>query len=203
MDNDAKAAGPGSIRPWGRGETRGIRPWGTGETGTAFRRRRSFLGWLLGVCTTTVGALLAVPLVRFALHPLLAKTTETSWSDLGAAGGFASLASPVRRLITIEQRDGWRKAVSQKAVYVAKQADGRLIVLSAICPHLGCSVAWNDAKGQFICPCHAGVFGPDGKRISGPPPRGMDTLETTVKDGRLVVRYQYFRQLVPVKEVMA
>jgi quinol---cytochrome c reductase iron-sulfur subunit, bacillus type len=203
MENDAKAVGPGSTRPWGRGESRSTRPWGSAETGTAFQSRRSFLGWLLGVCTASVGALLAVPLVRFALHPLLAKTTETSWSDLGAVGGFASLTSPVRRLITIEQRDGWRKAVFQKAVYVAKQADGRLIVLSPICPHLGCSVAWNEVKGQFICPCHAGAFGLDGKRISGPPPRGMDTLETTVKDGRLVVRYQYFRQLVPVKEVMA
>jgi menaquinol-cytochrome c reductase iron-sulfur subunit len=106
-------------------------------------------------------------------------------------------------VITIEQRDGWRKAVFQKAVYVTKGANGRLTVLSAICPHLGCSVSWNDTKNQFICPCHAGVFAPDGRRISGLPPRSMDTLETTVKDGRLMVRYQYFRQLVPTKEVMA
>jgi menaquinol-cytochrome c reductase iron-sulfur subunit len=31
----------------------------------------------------------------------------------------------------------------------------------------------------------------------------MDALESKVEDGILKVRYQYFRQLVPNKEVMA
>jgi Rieske Fe-S protein len=165
--------------------------------------RRSFLGWLLGICTLSVGALLSVPLVRFGLYPLRVKTTETSWSDLGDVGTFALFTAPVRRLITVEHLDGWRKAVFQKAVYVTKNAHGQILVLSAVCPHLGCSVPWNEAQGQFACPCHAGVFARDGQRISGPPSRGMDALETTIKNGRLMVRYQYFRQLVPTKEVVA
>jgi len=76
-------------------------------------------------------------------------------------------------------------------------------VLSAVCPHLGCSVQWNDAKGQFVCPCHSGVFTADGTLVSGPPPRGLDELDVTIDGGRLKVRYQYFRQLVPTKEVLA
>lgn len=170
---------------------------------TVSRERRSFLGALIGVGAVGVGALLSIPLVRFALHPILAKTTETAWSDLGAADEFASLASPVKLLIKVEQRDGWRKIISEKSVYVTKSADGQLRVLSSICPHLGCSITWNDAKTQFICPCHVGVFSPDGALVSGPPPRGMDELETQVEDGRLKARYQYFRQLVPTKEVIA
>ena len=167
------------------------------------RDRRSFFGWLLSICTVTVGALLSVPLVRFALFPLHGKTTETSWSDLGNIDEFISFASPVRRLITVEHLDGWRKIVFHRAVYVTKDANGRIVVLSAVCPHLGCSIPWNQGKDQFICPCHMGVFARDGRRISGPPARGMDALETSIKDGRLMVRYQYFRQLVPVKEVVA
>lgn len=170
---------------------------------TGSRDRRSFLGVLIGVGTAGVGALLSIPLVRFALHPILAKTTETAWSDLGAADEFASIALPVKRLIKVEQRDGWRKVVSEKSVYVTKGADGRLHALSAICPHLGCSIAWNETKTQFICPCHVGVFAPDGALVSGPPPRAMDELETTVEGGRLKVQYRYFRQLVPTKEVIA
>ena len=54
------------------------------------RGRRSFLGALLGVGTAGVGVLLSVPLVRFALHPVLGKTTETSLSDLGRPGIAAS-----------------------------------------------------------------------------------------------------------------
>lgn len=167
------------------------------------RERRSFLGALIGVGTAGVGVLLSVPLVRFALHPILAKTTETAWSDLGAADEFVSVAAPMKRLIKVEQRDGWRRIMSEKSVYVTKGADGQLRVLSSICPHLGCSITWNDAKTQFVCPCHVGVFSPDGALVSGPPPRSMDELETKVEDGRLKTRYQYFRQLVPTKEVIA
>jgi len=193
MEAESKTFNPGTTQP-----SSGQFPPGTNSSD-----RRSFLGWLLGICTLSVGALLSVPLVRFGLYPLRVKTTETSWSDLGDEGKFALVTSPVRRLITVEHLDGWRKAVFQRTVYVTKGADGQTIVLSAVCPHLGCSVPWNEAQGQFICPCHAGVFARDGKRISGPPPRGMDTLETTIKNGRLMVRYQYFRQLVRTKEVVA
>jgi len=38
--------------------------------------RRSFLGVLLGFGTVIMGAALSVPLIRFALHPLLTKTTD-------------------------------------------------------------------------------------------------------------------------------
>ncbi len=167
-----------------------------------FSGRRSFFGVLLGVGGLAVGALLAIPLVRFLLYPLSATTTETAWSEVGSTDEFSSTTTPVRRPINVEQRDGWHKMVSEKSVYVTRGADGRLRVLSAVCPHLGCSVPWIDSKAQFICPCHGGVFAPDGSRVAGPPPRAMDSLESKIQDGRLMVRYQYFRQLVPTKEVI-
>jgi menaquinol-cytochrome c reductase iron-sulfur subunit len=165
--------------------------------------RRSFLASLLAIGTSTVAALLAIPLGRFTLDPLWRTTSEVLWSDIGPAGDFVSITTPLKVQVTIEQRDGWRKVVSEKTVYVVKASDGRPRVLSAVCPHLGCSIGWNDVKGQFICPCHAGVFAADGTLVSGPPPRGMDELEATVANGRVRVRYQYFRQLVPTKEVLA
>jgi Rieske Fe-S protein len=165
--------------------------------------RRSFLGVLLAAGTASVGALLAVPLFRFVLHPLLRVTTPLSWAEVGSVNEFAAAAGPVKKLITVEQRDGWRKIVSERAVYVAKQADGQLAVLSSICPHLGCSVAWHAENNQFLCPCHGGRFAADGKLLGGAPPRGMDRLDSKVEEGMLKVHYQYFRQLVPDKEVIA
>jgi menaquinol-cytochrome c reductase iron-sulfur subunit len=106
------------------------------------------------------------------------------------------------RTIQIEQVDGWRKAVSEKAVYVAKGTQGQLLVFTSICPHLGCTVPWNKEKNQFVCPCHGATFAADGTRVSGPSLRGMDTLVTSVQDGLLLVRFQYFRQLVSDKEVI-
>jgi menaquinol-cytochrome c reductase iron-sulfur subunit len=165
--------------------------------------RRSFLGVLLGFATAVVGAALSVPLLRVALHPLFNATTHTDWSDVGKVDEFASVTAPMKRLITIEQVDGWRKIVSEKAIYILPPKDGVLRILSPICPHLGCSIPWNAGQQEFVCPCHAAIFGPDGSRVSGPSPRSMDDLESKVEDGMLKVRYQYFRQLIPTKEVLA
>jgi menaquinol-cytochrome c reductase iron-sulfur subunit len=164
--------------------------------------RRSFLAALLGVGSVFVGALLSVPLIRFALFPLIRRTTELRGSPVGQIGEFTSASEPVMRTIQIEQVDGWRKAVSEKAVYVTKDSQGKLRVLTSICPHLGCTVPWNKDKKEFICPCHGATFAPDGSRISGPSLRGMDTLETSVESGQLLVQFQYFRQLVSDKEVI-
>jgi menaquinol-cytochrome c reductase iron-sulfur subunit len=164
--------------------------------------RRSFLGVLLGLGSFFVGALLSVPLIRFALFPLLRRTTELKSSPVGDLSAFSSLTEPAMRTIQIEQVDGWRKAVSEKAVYVTKDSQGQLRVLTSICPHLGCTVPWNKDKNQFVCPCHGATFAVDGTRVSGPSLRGMDTLETSVQDGQLLVRFQYFRQLVSDKEVI-
>jgi menaquinol-cytochrome c reductase iron-sulfur subunit len=166
------------------------------------RTRRSFLGALLGVGSAFVGGLLSVPLIRFALFPLLRRTTELKSSSVGALSEFSSLTEPLLRTIQIEQVDGWRKATSEKAVYVTKDTKGSLLVLTSICPHLGCTVPWNKEKSQFVCPCHGAAFAPDGKRLSGPSLRGMDSLETSVEDGQVLVRFQYFRQLVPDKEII-
>src|SRR5579872_215208 len=157
--------------------------------------RRSFLGTLIGIGTASVGALLFVPLVRYTMHPLLADTTETSWTDIGPIDEFANITAPLKKLVTIEQRDGWRKTISEKPVYVTKSPKGEVTVLSAVCPHLGCTVPWNEKENKFVCPCHQGVFEMTGTRLAGPPPRDMDVLESKVEGGILKVRYQFFRQL--------
>ena len=163
--------------------------------------RRTFLGIVIGAGMTIFGILAAIPLVRFALYPLFAKEASVAWSDVGPADSFASLTAPVQKLVAVQQRDGWRESVAQRPVYVTKDKEGQVVVLSAICPHLGCQVTWSGEKNGFFCPCHGSLFTPDGTRISGPTPRSMDSLATTVESGELKVRYQYFRQLLPNKEL--
>jgi menaquinol-cytochrome c reductase iron-sulfur subunit len=164
--------------------------------------RRSFLGALLSVGSIFVAALLSVPLLRFALFPLIRQTTDLKRSPVGSVSELSSLTEPVMHTIQIDQIDGWRKTISEKAVYITKDRRDQLCVLSSICPHLGCTVPWNKEKKQFICPCHGGTFSSDGSRISGPSQRGMDTLDTSVQGDQLLVRFQYFRQLVSDKEIV-
>lgn len=72
-------------------------------------------------------------------------------------------------------------------IFIAKTADGKVIALDAACPHVRCTLHWDEATQQFACPCHASFFKLDGTRISGPAPRGMDKAMFSVVDGKVVV----------------
>ncbi len=165
--------------------------------------RRSFVTTMFAISGAIVGGLLALPLFRFTTFPLKKVESEGDWSDVGPAADFAALTAPVAKTITVERRDAWQTASSQTAVYVLPAKDGVLKILSPVCPHLGCSVQWQDAQNKFVCPCHSGSFAMDGQRLGGPPPRSMDALESKVENGTLKVRYRYFRQLVNTQEPMA
>jgi menaquinol-cytochrome c reductase iron-sulfur subunit len=165
--------------------------------------RRSFFGALLGLGAAGMGAILAVPVLRYVLYPIYARAAAGGWSDVGELGEFTDSKEPVRKTITFTQRDGWREVMSAQSVYVSRAGDGQLHVLSAICPHLGCSVSWQANHDKFVCPCHGGEFKAGGQCISGPPPRAMDRLRTQVKDGKLQVHFQYFRSNVPNQETLS
>jgi menaquinol-cytochrome c reductase iron-sulfur subunit len=165
--------------------------------------RRSFLRNLFVAVGGLVTATLAIPLARFATFPLRAKEDETSWSDVGKIDEFASLAEPVARTIDVQRIDGWRSSMAHDGVYVVPAGNGKLKVLSSVCPHLGCALRWIEQKDSFICPCHGGTFTSTGVHVSGPPLRAMDELESKVENGVLKVRFQYFRQLDAEKEPVA
>jgi len=165
--------------------------------------RRTFIGALLGTGSLAIGAILGTPLLRYVLYPVYAKSSSSTWSDVGDTSEFEKSEAPIIKNITVVQNDGWREVVSSQSVYVNRTSDGQLQVLSAICPHLGCSVAWQDKQGKFVCPCHGGQFMPDGRRISGPPPRGLDNLKVQIADGKLQVQFKYFRSNAPHQESLS
>ena len=59
--------------------------------------------------------------------------------------------------------------------------------LSTTCTHLGCTVYWQQDKNRFYCPCHQGIFNPDGEVISGPPPRKLDSYTTEIIDNNVYI----------------
>jgi menaquinol-cytochrome c reductase iron-sulfur subunit len=164
--------------------------------------RRSFLGVALAATGSLVSAALAVPLVRFATFPLRDSGGAASWSDVGKIDEFRSMKEPVARVIDVKRVEGWRGSTVQNGVYVVPTGSGGLKVLSSVCPHLGCAVRWIEKQDKFICPCHGGTFTSTGVRVSGPPLRAMDELESKIENGILSVRFQYFRQLVAKKELV-
>lgn len=61
------------------------------------------------------------------------------------------------------------------AVY--KTAEDNVIILSSICPHMGCTVHWNAAEKSWDCPCHGSRFDTHGKVIEGPAYHGLKRIE--------------------------
>ncbi len=54
----------------------------------------------------------------------------------------------------------------QLAAY--RDPSGKLHLNSAVCPHMGCIVAWNEAEETWDCPCHGSRFQATGEVIRGP-----------------------------------
>lgn len=54
--------------------------------------------------------------------------------------------------------------------------EGRTRAVSAVCPHMGGVLSWNDADCTWDCPLHASRFAPDGVRIEGPATRDLPRL---------------------------
>jgi glycine/D-amino acid oxidase-like deaminating enzyme/nitrite reductase/ring-hydroxylating ferredoxin subunit len=59
-----------------------------------------------------------------------------------------------------------RHGLTKVAVY--KDPQGQTHTCSAICPHLGCVVHWNDLETSWDCPCHGSRFDAYGHLLNGP-----------------------------------
>lgn len=64
-----------------------------------------------------------------------------------------------------------REGVAKVAAY--RDDDGVLHRRSAVCPHLGCIVAWNGVERTCDCPCHGSRFDGRGRVVNGPANRDL------------------------------
>ena len=63
-------------------------------------------------------------------------------------------------------------------VAICRDQKGNFHKVSAVCPHLGCIVAWNEAEATWDCPCHGSRFAPDGTVIAGPAQKNLEPINT-------------------------
>lgn len=146
--------------------------------------RRSFLKLLpLGVFAG-VFASLGGAAFRF-LRPRIGAISD-AWLNVASLSELKG-PQPVARKILAENVAGWATTTEQRSVFVLPAHNNQ--VVSAICPHEGCEVSWDQGANRFACPCHESYFAADGARISGPARRGLDALPSRVQDGTLQVQY--------------
>lgn len=133
--------------------------------------RRTFLGICLGGLATAIAAVTAYPVLSY-LAP------RKQGSGEGAVSFPESEIPP-----------GGAKFFDFRGStgVVVKKGNGELIALSAVCTHLGCIVQWENAKQDFLCPCHGGRYTADGTVIAGPPPRPLPKLPFRVVNGTIII----------------
>ena len=177
--------------------------------GESMTRRNVFSIGVQAVGGVAVAAV-ALPAVGFAVAPLFEEESEP-WQAVGATTDFTpDTYRPVT--ITIVQgigetgkstayiRQGNPEITANQTKYPPESPD-EYIAISTRCAHVGCPVRFVGASGNFICPCHGGVYGFLGERIGGPPVRPLDRFQTRVTNGQVEVgpRYSVTNSLDPVR----
>ena len=92
-------------------------------------------------------------------------------------------------------RDAWSTTtnVTLGAAWLRRTAGDKVEAVSAVCPHLGCAIGWNEAKAMYLCPCHDSTFQIGGEKVAGPSERGLDPLPVIVEGGRIKVTWVRYK----------
>ncbi|WP_343075843.1 FAD-dependent oxidoreductase [Microbacterium horticulturae] len=137
--------------------------------------------------------ILGVPRRDRAEWMRVVSTRMTVPADLGRGiaenvriGGEAARgwADALRDPAPVPQPDEGRGILTSRAGHPigVSTVDGDTRAVSAVCPHLGGVLRWNDAECTWDCPLHASRFGADGRRIEGP---ATDDLRVLPRRGRI------------------
>lgn len=169
--------------------------------GESMTRRRAFTVAAQGI-GGIAGAAIVLPAVGFAVAPIFHRGKER-WEAVGPARDFAG--DTYRRVVFTETEGigdaGKTTAFVRRGSRRLGEDPGGFVAISSRCVHLGCPVSFVEAAGNFICPCHGGVYDFQGKRIGGPPVRPLDHFQVRVRGGQVELgpRYSVTSQLEPVR----
>ena len=135
------------------------------------KSRRTFLQVFLAALTALGAGAVLYPVVRFL-------------SPRSSANSGNIVEIPIARLA---EGDAKFFDYAGRAAVLVKLSGGAVVVRTAVCTHLGCIVQWQKEKSQFLCPCHGGLFGVDGRVLGGPPPKPLDAIPFRIVDGVALV----------------
>lgn len=128
--------------------------------------RRQFLSYTLGGSGAFLAAGVALPMVRFAVDPVLKPKQESAWVKVVEEAKITE--APTSFELEIYQVDGWYESEPTIKVWIARKGD-QIFALNPTCKHLGCQVEWNgsaDYKDQYYCPCHGAHYTIEGKQLA-------------------------------------
>ena len=169
------------------------------------KTRRGFLKTATVALGGALGAVMALPVVRYVFYPMGRRVVSSSTDpvDVLAASSLPEGGDPVRvEIRAAAMRDGWnvKRDVALGSAWVRQEEGGEVRAFSSVCPHLGCAVGYSQDEGTFVCPCHKSSFALDGEKLGGPSKRGLDPLPVSVEDGRVKVTFIRYQTDIPERK---
>jgi glycine/D-amino acid oxidase-like deaminating enzyme/nitrite reductase/ring-hydroxylating ferredoxin subunit len=83
-----------------------------------------------------------------------------------------------KKLTYVKRGSGKIVELSGAKAAAYRDEDGRVHIVDAICPHMGCTVHWNNAEKSWDCPCHGSRFSTEGKVLEGPAISDLKKFDT-------------------------
>lgn len=143
----------------------------------------------MGMTHGTLAGLLVCELLHGSDHPwaklydpsrkMVRKLGTYLRENLDAARHMASAFVPGGAGSEDEVRPGEGAVMKHfgRPVAVYRDEQGQVHRMSAICPHLRCTVQWNPAEKTWDCPCHGSRFACDGAVLNGPATMALAPVE--------------------------
>ena len=136
--------------------------------------RRRFIELLLGSGLVATALSFIYPILKYLVPPKL--------PDLGSDAVVAARTSEIK------PNEGKIFRFGTKPGLLIQTSSGEYRAMSAVCTHLGCTVQYRSDLRQVWCACHNGMYDLNGRNISGPPPRPLESLEVQVRGDEILVR---------------
>jgi len=148
-------------------------------------KRRTLLNLFVAGGGMLVSGIVAIPALLTGLSPALQPSRRESWRPIGPLNEVP--IGTVQDGAIVAEPDSWPRTLPGKSVFIWRPSAEELVVFSRSCTDLGCPLDHEAGSGCYFCPCHGGIFAPDGERLAGPPNRPMDRYAHRVRDGVLEI----------------
>lgn len=144
-----------------------------------------------GMTYGTIGGLLVADLINGKENPwkdlydpsrmMFRAPIDFAEEVLNMAAQFGDYFSKgdIDSISQLMQGEGAILGAGLKKYAVYRNEQDKVLVFSAVCPHLGCILHWNGEEKSFDCPCHGSRFTCEGKLTNGPAVTDLKPLDRT------------------------
>jgi cytochrome b6-f complex iron-sulfur subunit len=145
--------------------------------------RRGFVKVVAGGVGLAYLVALGYPIYRYLHSPVEASEAMAAVKEVGLKD-----ADKLPKGSALMFKFGLRPSVLIHHLPDPAHPNDEWVALTAVCTHMGCTVAYNPATNHLECHCHGGVYDANsGDNISGPPPRPLKKYLVKVAPGIVTV----------------